>query len=91
MSEDFAYSHMSTPDKRKAGHVGVPWSNVDTRINPQGEIEIRSPGNMVGYYKEPQMTAECYTEDGYFRTGDRGERDEHARVQLVATRAAEDG
>jgi long-chain acyl-CoA synthetase len=73
MSEDFAYSHMSTPDKRKAGHVGVPWSDVDTRINPQGEIEIRSPGNMVGYYKEPEMTAECYTEDGFFKTGDRGE------------------
>lgn len=83
MSEDFAYSHMSTPEKRKAGHVGVPWSNVETRINPQGEIEIKSPGNMVGYYKEPQMTAECYTDDGFFRTGDRGEYTEDGLLRIT--------
>jgi long-subunit acyl-CoA synthetase (AMP-forming) len=73
MSEDFAYSHMSTPVKRKAGYVGVAWQNVETRISEDGEIQIKSPGNMVGYYKEPEKTAECYTEDGFFRTGDRGE------------------
>jgi long-chain acyl-CoA synthetase len=73
MSEDFSYSHMSTPDKRKPGYVGVAWSDVETRISPEGEIQIKSPGNMLGYYKEPEMTAACYTDDGYFRTGDRGE------------------
>ena len=73
MSEDFTYSHMSTPTKRKAGYVGVAWSDVQTRISGDGEIQIKSPGNMVGYYKAPEMTAECYTEDGFFKTGDRGE------------------
>ena len=73
MSEDFAYSHMSTPTKRKAGYVGVAWSDVETRISDAGEIQIKSPGDMMGYYKAPEMTAECYTEDGFFRTGDRGE------------------
>ena len=73
MSEDFAYSHMSTPTRRKAGHVGVAWPNVETRISDEGEIQIKSPGNMVGYYKQPDLTAECYTEDGFFKTGDRGE------------------
>ena len=73
MTEDFAYSHMSTPSKRKAGYVGVAWDNVDTRISEDGEIQIKSPGDMVGYYKAPELTAECYTEDGYFKTGDRGE------------------
>lgn len=73
MSEDFAYSHMSSPTMRKAGYVGVPCGDVETRISDEGEIQIKSPGNMVGYYKAPEMTAECYTEDGFFRTGDRGE------------------
>ncbi len=73
MSEDFAYSHMSTPDQRRPGYVGPAWDDVDTRISDDGELQIRSPGNMVGYYKQPDLTAECYTEDGFFRTGDRGE------------------
>jgi long-chain acyl-CoA synthetase len=73
MSEDFAYSHMSTMEKREPGYVGVAWPNVETRISEAGEIQIRSPGNMVGYYKQPELTAECYTEDGFFKTGDRGE------------------
>ena len=72
MSEDFTYSHMSTPDKRKPGYVGVAWNEVETRISEDGEIQIKSPGNMLGYYKEPEMTAACYTVDGFFRTGDRG-------------------
>lgn len=73
MSEDFAYSHMSTLEKRKPGYVGVAWANVETRISEAGEIQIKSPGDMVGYYKQPELTAECYTEDGFFKTGDRGE------------------
>jgi len=73
MSEDFAYSHMSTPQKRRAGYVGVAWSDVQTRISEDGEIQVKSPGDMLGYYKQPELTAECYTQDGYFRTGDRGE------------------
>jgi len=64
---------MSTPTKRQPGYVGVAWHNVATRISEDGEIQIKSPGDMVGYYKAPELSAECYTEDGYFRTGDRGE------------------
>lgn len=73
MSEDFAYSHMSTPELSKPGYVGVPCNGVETRISESGELELRSPGNMVGYYKSPELTAECYTPDGFFKTGDRGE------------------
>ena len=73
MSEDFAYSHMSTPALRRAGYVGVPCNGVETRISEDGEIQIKSPGDMLGYYKAPDLTAECYTSDGFFRTGDRGD------------------
>lgn len=73
MSEDFAYSHMSKPGLSRPGYVGVACTGVETRISDTGELEIRSPGNMTGYYKAPDLTAECYTQDGFFKTGDRGE------------------
>jgi long-subunit acyl-CoA synthetase (AMP-forming) len=72
MTEDFAYSHMSTPELRRAGYVGVAAQGVESRISDEGEIQIRSPGNMLGYYKQLELTQECYTDDGYFKTGDRG-------------------
>ncbi|MEC9465020.1 MAG: AMP-binding protein [Myxococcota bacterium] len=74
MSEDFAYSHLSTPEFTEAGYVGVPYPGVEVRLSDEDEILIKSPGNMQGYYKEEEMTAGCYTEDGFFRTGDRGAR-----------------
>jgi long-subunit acyl-CoA synthetase (AMP-forming) len=83
MSEDFAYSHMSTRDRRRAGFVGVAWDDVETRISDEGEIQIRSPGNMLGYFKEPGMTAECYTEDGFFRTGDLGEYTDEGLLRIT--------
>jgi len=83
MSEDFAYSHASHPGHGRVGYVGNPMPGVDVKISDEGEIHIKSPGNMMCYYKQPELTAECYTEDGYFRTGDRGERDEEGRLKIT--------
>jgi len=83
MSEDFAYSHATYPGGGRVGYVGNPMPGVDVKISEEGEILIKSPGNMMGYYKQPELTAECYTEDGYFRTGDRGERDEAGRLKIT--------
>ena len=83
MSEDFAYSHASHPGHGRVGYVGSPMPGVEVKISDEGEILIKSPGNMMSYYKQPELTAECYTEDGYFRTGDRGERDEEGRLKIT--------
>jgi long-subunit acyl-CoA synthetase (AMP-forming) len=83
MSEDFAYSHASYPGHGRVGYVGSPMPGVDVKISDEGEILIKSPGNMMAYYKQPELTAECYTEDGYFKTGDRGERDEEGRLKIT--------
>jgi long-chain acyl-CoA synthetase len=74
MSEDFAYSHNSTAEVNAPGCVGLPLPGVEVKISEEGEILIKSPGQMVGYYKRPDLDAEVFTSDGYFHTGDRGER-----------------
>ena len=47
---------------------------VQVKLSPEGEILIKSPAQCSGYYKQPELTAASFTEDGFFRTGDRGER-----------------
>lgn len=74
MTEDFAYSHNSTEAINAAGFVGVPLPGVQVRISEEGEILIKSPGQMIGYYQRPDLDAESFTADGFFRTGDRGEQ-----------------
>lgn len=74
MTEDFAYSHSSTQALNAPGYVGPPGEGVEVRISEDGEILIKSPGQMLGYYKRPDLDAECFTGDGFFRTGDMGER-----------------
>ena len=74
MTEDFAWSHSCTNDINEPGSVGVPGAGVQARISPEGEILIKSPGQMVGYYKRPDLDAEAFTEDGFFKTGDQGQQ-----------------
>jgi long-subunit acyl-CoA synthetase (AMP-forming) len=83
MSEDFAYSHLSSEEKNAPGYVGAPYPEVEVRISDEGEVLIKSPGKMVGYYKRKDLDAECFTEDGYFRTGDKGERRPDGLLKLT--------
>jgi len=83
MTEDFAYSHISTEDHNAPGYVGVPFSGVQVRLSDEGEILIKSPGQLVGYYKRPDLDREVFTPDGFFRTGDKGERDASGMLKLT--------
>jgi len=74
MSEDNSYSHSSNEKFNEPGYVGVPLPGVEARISPEGEILIKSPGQFSGYYKQPELTAASFTDDGFFRTGDLGEQ-----------------
>ncbi len=74
MTEDFAYSHNSTAAINAPGFVGVPLPGVQVRISAQGEVLIKSPGQLSGYFKRPDLDAESFTQDGFFHTGDLGER-----------------
>ncbi len=74
MTEDNSYSHTSNEQFSEPGCVGVPMSGVQVQLSDEGEILIKSPAQMTGYYKRPDLTAESFTDDGFFRTGDLGER-----------------
>lgn len=74
MTEDNSYSHTANERFSEPGYVGVPLPGVEAKISDEGEILIKSPGKFSGYYKQPELTAESFTADGFFRTGDLGER-----------------
>ncbi len=83
MTEDFAYSHISYPGRTRVGYVGNPLDGVERRLSEAGEILVKSPARMLGYYKQPELTKESFTEDGFFKTGDMGEIDEEGRLRIT--------
>lgn len=83
MTESCGYSHICLPGQYKQGWIGRPCPEVEVRIDESGEVQVRSQANMLGYFKEPQKTAETLTEDGFLRTGDKGEQDAEGRLRLT--------
>ena len=75
MTEDCVYAHFERPYARKIGSVGKPLEGMQVKITEEGELRVKTPSNTIGYYKEPQLTAELFDEDGYLKTGDMVEYD----------------
>lgn len=83
MTEDFAYSHNTNSKHSLPGHVGVALPGVQRRLDEDGEVLIKSPGTLVGYFNRPDLDAEVFTEDGFFRTGDLGEVSPDGQLRLT--------
>ena len=83
MSENFNFSHLTMPGKAKAGYIGHPHPGVEHRLSDAGEILVKSPGTMVGYFKQEELTREAFTDDGFLKTGDRGEIDDQGRLKIT--------
>ncbi len=74
MTEHFAYGCFNRPGQVRFGTVGRPMPGNELRIADSGEILLRCPSLMLGYYLDPEKTAEVIT-DGWLHTGDTGEID----------------
>ena len=83
MTENGSYSHVSRPGRVRPGYVGEPLPGVEHRIGDNDEVLVKSPGNMMGYFKAPDLTKESFTEDGFLRTGDQGAIDDHNRLRIT--------
>lgn len=76
-----------------ANTVGHPRSGIEVRLMTEdghvaadgqpGEIQVRSQSNFLGYWQQPDATAAAFTADGFFRTGDLGERRTDGRIRLI--------
>ncbi|HEX6183665.1 MAG TPA: long-chain fatty acid--CoA ligase [Pyrinomonadaceae bacterium] len=71
------------PEDNRIGSVGLPFAGVELRTEADGEILVRGPNLMQGYYGHEAETAAAFTEDGWFRTGDVGRIDEGGRLYIT--------
>lgn len=83
MTENFAISHAVRPGEVKAGWVGSVMSGVTCVRTEGGEILVKSPGTMLGYYKAEHLTRELIDDQGFIHTGDRGELDASGRLRIT--------
>ena len=93
MSETTMLTSNPYDGERIAGTVGEPLPGVELRIVDEdgdviaddsiGQIQVRGPNVFGGYWRMPEKTAEEFTKDGFFRTGDVGRRDELGYVSIV--------
>jgi long-chain acyl-CoA synthetase len=76
-------THLPAPGSVRPGYVGHAVPGVEAKLSEDQELLIRSPMNMLGYYKNPEVTKACFTADGFFRTGDLARIDADGQLKIV--------
>ncbi len=72
-----------TAEDNSLGTVGKPFDDVEVKIADNGEILVRGPNVMKGYYNKPEETAKVIDDDGWFHTGDEGKFDEQGNLMIT--------
>jgi len=82
MTESCAYVSMQKDGEIDSESVGPPAPGVEIKISDKGEVLYKGPGNFVGYYKNPEATAETY-EDGWLCSGDAGYMTDQGHLKII--------
>jgi long-chain acyl-CoA synthetase len=84
MTENMGLNAVMPRNQIKLGTVGRIHPDCETRIDPETqEIQMRAPYNTVGYFKEPRLSQELFTEDGWLKTGDQGKLDTDGFISII--------
>ena len=83
LTETIGPAHVNLDTVNKIGTVGPPVCGNETRISPDGEVEVRGIGVFPRYHNNPEATAESFTPDGWFRTGDIGSLDDDGWLRIT--------
>jgi long-chain acyl-CoA synthetase len=83
MTENTSFTNVNRFDNNKFGTVGPPGPEIEQKIAPDGEVLFRGKNVMLGYYKNPEETAESLDKDGWLHTGDIGEIDEDGFLRIT--------
>jgi long-chain acyl-CoA synthetase len=83
LTETAAGAFINRPDKYKLGTVGLVFEGTSVRIADDGEVQVQGPCVMDGYHNLPDKTAETLTQDGWLRTGDKGQLDDDGFLTIT--------
>jgi long-chain acyl-CoA synthetase len=83
LTETTAPVSVNRPDRQKIGTVGQPLPGVAVRLGDDGEVLVRGRTIFPGYWHNDEATAETFTEDGWFRTGDIGQLDDEGFLAIT--------
>ncbi len=83
MTENTSFSNVNRQDNYDFGVVGPPGAGLEHRIADDGEVQFKGRNVMKGYYKQPDKTAETFTEDGWLMSGDLGKIDENNVLKIT--------
>ena len=76
-------THLPVPENLRPGYVGCAIRGVEARLGESAELQLKSPMNMLGYYKDPEGTRASFTADGFFHTGDVAEIATDGQLKII--------
>jgi long-chain acyl-CoA synthetase len=82
-TETAVFVCLQPDNEARADTVGVPCEGVEIKLSESGEILVKSPGLLKGYYKNPDATAEVLTADGWYHTSDAGFIDASGHLKII--------